>query len=43
MVLDCARKHAAIAAKNASRRSVKKIKCGGCEAVLDDATAFQVR
>ena len=41
MVLDCARLHAAVAAAKASQRRVKKIKCGGCGALLEDATAFQ--
>jgi predicted NAD-dependent protein-ADP-ribosyltransferase YbiA (DUF1768 family) len=41
MALECARLHARIAAEKASQRTVKKIKCGGCGAILDDAEAFQ--
>ena len=29
------------AARRAKQRRVKRIKCGGCEAILDDAAAFQ--
>lgn len=39
--LDCARLHARVAAERASQRTVKKIKCGGCGAVVEDADAFQ--
>ena len=42
LALDCARVHAAVAAANATRRIVKKIKCGGCGTVVDDPEAFQV-
>jgi predicted NAD-dependent protein-ADP-ribosyltransferase YbiA (DUF1768 family) len=38
--LDLARKHLAEAARKASERRVKRIKCKGCNAVCDDATAF---
>mmetsp|Transcript_5259 Transcript_5259/g.6841 ORF Transcript_5259/g.6841 Transcript_5259/m.6841 type:complete len:380 (+) Transcript_5259:90-1229(+) len=41
MSLECARLHSRIAAEKASQRTVKKIKCGGCDAILDDADAFQ--
>lgn len=35
-----ARKHNEEAARKASQRRAKKIKCGGCAALLDDAEAF---
>ena len=41
LAIDCARLHAKIAREKASQRTVKKIKCGGCGALLDDAQAFQ--
>ena len=41
LALDCARLHAKIAREKASQRTVKKIKCGGCGALLADAQAFQ--
>lgn len=40
--LDCARMHARIAAEKATRRTVKKLRCTGCSAILDDNDAFQV-
>lgn len=36
-----AEEHAVEAAKRAKQRRVKRIKCGGCDAVLADAAAFQ--
>jgi hypothetical protein len=41
LALECARRHARLAAERASQRTVKKIKCGGCGAVVDDAESFQ--
>jgi len=40
--IDCARAQAVIAAANASRRVVKKIKCNGCGTVVDDPEGFKV-
>lgn len=40
--LECARIHARIAAEKASQRVVKKLKCAGCGAIVDDNDAFQV-
>jgi ribA/ribD-fused uncharacterized protein len=42
LALECARLHARLAAEKAARRVVKRIKCGGCGAILDDSEAFQV-
>eukprot|EP00439_Symbiodinium_sp_Y106_P075539 s1214_g15.t1 len=38
--LELARRHVAEAAKKAKQRRAKKIKCGGCGALLSDAEAF---
>lgn len=38
--IELARKHNEDAAKKASQRRAKKIKCGGCGALLDDSEAF---
>jgi len=41
LALDCARIHAVLAAQKASRRTVTKIRCGGCGVMCDDSAAFQ--
>ena len=41
LALDCARTHAKLDAAKKARRVVKKIKCGGCGALGDDAQWFQ--
>lgn len=40
--LECAAEHQRIKEVKASQRTVKKIKCDGCGAILDDADAFQL-
>ena len=39
--LEIARQHNVEAARKAAKKCVKKIKCGGCGALLDNSQAFQ--
>jgi len=41
--IEIARAHVAEAARKAAEKRVKRLKCSGCGAILDDASAFQAR